>query len=348
MGPMRRFPEWPLLLAGCALALPLAVVRSTGDGGGIAPRPAIVVTRAAVERLREARRRESGPAVPPPSERALVDAVVEEEILWRAGRALVDDGGDPVVRRRVEALRVELAAGRTGEPDAADPPAGGAASVAGSQDAIARTDLVLRRYLVEAARLALAGQAAGPPPSDAQVDAWTAASDGRFARPARLRFEHVFLARDRHGAGLGDAAAAMLVALASGSSGATAPVDPFPAGSSFTGTPAEVDRAFGPGFAGRVASLPKGAWSGPVPSPFGLHLVRLTEASGPGPARPSAVRSRAALALRRDAQVGRLRERLAALRERYDVTFEDGLATSRGVAGKSLPAGAVAPGSTGS
>jgi hypothetical protein len=38
-----------------------------------------------------------------------------------------------------------------------------------------------------------------------------------------------------------------------------------------------IDRDFGEGFSERLALLPRNAWSGPVKSPFGLHLVRITE-----------------------------------------------------------------------
>ena len=288
----RRFPEGPLLALGLALASALVALAMLGGGGSDAGgRPTIVVTRAEVERLREARRRETGPAVPSPSDRALVEALVDEEVLWREARARLGGDGDPVVRRRVETLRAALAAGTTGESDgdgAAGPaPAG-----------FERADLVLRRYLVEATRLALASQAAGRPPSDDEIDAWAARASGRFARPARLRFEHVFLARDRRGDELERDAEALLASLSraeaqgpretSGArlalpadlagrsaSGARSPGDPFPSGSSFTGTPAAADRVFGAGFAGRVAALPRGSWAGPIASPFGLHLVRL-------------------------------------------------------------------------
>jgi hypothetical protein len=40
-----------------------------------------------------------------------------------------------------------------------------------------------------------------------------------------------------------------------------------------------VDRNFGEGFGRQLAQLPVNIWSGPVRSPFGLHLVRITERS---------------------------------------------------------------------
>lgn len=326
-----RFPEWRLLVAGIATAL--ALLAAARSGSVPAERPTIVVTRDAIERLRAARLRESGPALPPPPDETLVSLLVDEEVLWREGRALLEGEGDPVVRRRVEALRKALSSGIAGEAEAADVDPVAAAR------GVARTDLVLRRYLVEAARLALAAQGSGRSPDDGEIDAWAWAQRSRFERPGRLRFEHVFLSRDRRGAALASDAAAMLERLVAAGPADTAggdvpggkrpdagrlpsPGDPFPSGSTFAGSPAAVDRAFGAGFADRVAVLPRGAWAGPLATPFGLHLVRLAEASGPAPARPESVRSRAALGLRRLGQERRLRERLAELRARYEVRVE--------------------------
>lgn len=335
-----------MLGAGLALACGLAWTASRVGTAAEGVRPTIVVTRAAVDRVRAARARESGPAVPSPEVSRLVDEVVEEEILWREGRTLLEGGGDPAVRARLAALRRELAAGRTGEGDADDP--AGPDEIA----ALARTDLVLRRYLVEAARLALARQAPGGPPGDAEVDAWVERSPQRFGRPGRLRFEHVFLSRVRRGDDVRADATALLARLSDatprspvdpaaprdmrrgdasasgrsrGEAGTVAGGDPFPLGTSFTGSPAEVDRAFGEGFARRVAQLPRGRWSGPVDSPLGVHLVRTLESTEPGPARPGSVRGRAALAWRRERSGRLLRERLAELRARYEIRVEEGV-----------------------
>jgi hypothetical protein len=84
----------------------------------------------------------------------------------------------------------------------------------------------------------------------------------------------------------------------------------------------EVTRAFGSEFAGRVDALPTGEWAGPVESPYGLHLVYVSERVAPaGPAltdvRP--VVERELLAERRRTQLQTLYERLLA---KYTVTIE--------------------------
>ena len=42
----------------------------------------------------------------------------------------------------------------------------------------------------------------------------------------------------------------------------------------------QIDRNFGSGFGEQLTRLPKNAWSGPVKSTYGLHLVRVTEKTG--------------------------------------------------------------------
>jgi hypothetical protein len=58
----------------------------------------VVITRADVERQKE-RARSAG--LPVPEDRALAEAMADEEILVREARALRLDAGDPVVRARL-------------------------------------------------------------------------------------------------------------------------------------------------------------------------------------------------------------------------------------------------------
>ena len=42
--------------------------------------------------------------------------------------------------------------------------------------------------------------------------------------------------------------------------------------------PEAIDRRFGTGFFAALEGLPKGEWSGPVASSFGVHVVRINDA----------------------------------------------------------------------
>ena len=87
-------------------------------------------------------------------------------------------------------------------------------------------------------------------------------------------------------------------------------------------SPAELAREFGKRFADAVADLETGAWKGPVPSGFGLHLV-LVEDKRPGFLPPlDEIRSEV-----RDEWISDRRRETdalvyARLRERYTIEIE--------------------------
>jgi parvulin-like peptidyl-prolyl isomerase len=71
-----------------------------------------------------------------------------------------------------------------------------------------------------------------------------------------------------------------------------------------------------------VAAAPLAAWVGPVPSSYGLHLVWVHEREPGGLPSLAAVRSRVVHALLEERRQVRLRERMTALRARYDIRIE--------------------------
>ena len=122
-----------------------------------------------------------------------------------------------------------------------------------------RDDPVVRARLVRKMEAALA---AGPPPDEAAVRAAYDADPERYALPARVAFEQRLLP---------DGADAALEAgrpVAHARSSLPARLESTPL--------SEVAFLFGPGFADALADLPTGRWAGPVASPYGAHLVRVT------------------------------------------------------------------------
>jgi parvulin-like peptidyl-prolyl isomerase len=84
----------------------------------------------------------------------------------------------------------------------------------------------------------------------------------------------------------------------------------------------EASRAFGNDFAAKVDALPAGQWSGPLESPYGLHLVLVTErvaAARPALADVRPQVEREYLAERRKARLQALYERLL---RKYTVSIE--------------------------
>lgn len=234
----------------------------------------------------------------------------DDELLFRAAAAAVSVD-DPVVRGRLLRLAQYLEMGGTAEePDDE--------LVAAARDVgLAGQDLVLRRYLAELARLALAQPSPADLPDEDELQTWVASHPERFTVPARVRGRQVYLGRDRHGAQIAADAAQLLERLrAEHPSPARAATvgDPFPRGDVIDGSHGALARAFGEDFAHALDALPAGSWQGPVTSPFGLHLVWIEERAGARPASFDEVRGRALHAYLRERGEARARDRLAALR----------------------------------
>jgi hypothetical protein len=272
--------------------------------------PALVFGEVELERLRaDFAAREARP--PDAAELdALLEAALDEEVLlreaWASGR-LRHDG--TVVARLVALGRF------VGPAEGADPEA---ALRRARELGLDRSDPVIRRYLVERMRLALAAETDHPEPGDAELAAHLARHPERFAVPERLRLAHVFTSA-RHPR-LEARAAALGRALAGRPPDAVGDRgDPFPYGLRAVATRAELARRFGPEFVAALDPDVRGRWQGPLPSAHGLHWVWL---EAPEPARRPAldeVRSAVRQDLLRERRAAHLRRRLDELRARYQV-----------------------------
>lgn len=249
----------------------------------LAPGERIVVTEELRTGLRADHHRRTGRPPSATEEAALVDAWIEDELLYREALALGLDRRDVVVRRRlVQSMGFLL------EEDAAPAPA----------------DDALRAYLTaHAERFATAPSVTfehvfvrAKPGPDA-----VGTGEGDGAERARaLRAE---LGAGADPARLGDpfAHGARLAGR----------------------TPAEIDGVFGPGFAARVATLPVGTWSEPVASSYGLHLVRVVGREPGGVPELATIREAVAADWRHAQREAARRRGVAQLRERYQVVRED-------------------------
>jgi hypothetical protein len=212
-------------------------------------------------------------------------ALSDEELLEREARRLGLDRDDSGIRRRlVRNLRF------LGEGAAGDEQADYEEALALGLDA---SDLVVRRRLVQRLELHALAWARASEPTDAELAALLAREPERFALPGRVRLTHVFLSRDRHGAGLEAADRVLARRLASVVPERAARLgDPFLLGAQLPRrTLAELAASFGDGFARAVAALPPGRWSGPIASSYGLHRVFVQERTPGRAARLEEVRS---------------------------------------------------------
>jgi parvulin-like peptidyl-prolyl cis-trans isomerase-like protein len=143
-----------------------------------------------------------------------------------------------------------------------------------------KDDAVIRGRLRQKLELAVEGAADAAPPNDGELQAWLEAHPAAFRAEPQIAFRQVYVSRERRGADARTDAERLLRRLrAAGPGVATAGL-----GDS-TLLPAEqplaplgaVARAFGADFARAAFALEPGAWSGPVESPYGLHLVLVRE-----------------------------------------------------------------------
>jgi len=208
---------------------------------------------------------------------------------------------------------------------------------------LGQDDPYVRNRLAQKLEFLLDDLSAEAEPDDAELEHYLEQHAERFAEPARLSFRQVFLNPDQH-PDPGAEAERLLSALRAGADPA-ALGDATLLGHAFDdATRDEVARQYGADFADALAESAPQAWSGPIRSPYGMHLVLVTERR---PAR------RPALAEVRNAVLGewrdqRRRERkeqaYSRLRERYEIFLEPGAQTdpTGGSPSASRDAGALA------
>jgi hypothetical protein len=113
------------------------------------------------------------------------------------------------------------------------------------------------------------------PPTDAQLRAFYAERPDLFTLPQAFAFRQILYLPSEVG---NDALGATLASLRSGGEVPQARLNKLAIPLDWPLTPLQtLENSFGGGFAKSLAELPVGAWSGPVRSGLGLHLVQVTE-----------------------------------------------------------------------
>ena len=148
------------------------------------------------------------------------------------------------------------------------------------------------------------------------------ATRNKYVSPAAVSFTQVFL-----GEAGPDAAGAALAELAGGADPAViGEPSLLPAGMDLA-QPGAVASAFGEGFFARIADLPPGAWTGPVRSAFGQHLVRVSDVRTTPPPQFEDVRGSVEAEWRRIESRKAAEAAYAALKARYRIDLtQTGLA----------------------
>jgi len=188
-----------------------------------------------------------------------------------------------------------------------------------------RNDIVIQRRLRQKLELLTEDLAAMAPPTGEELDAWYSEHAASYRTEPRYSFEQIYFSADLRGDHTREDLLATLAALESGneSSDAIDAGDAISLPQKMRDAPRfEVAATFGGEFADALETLPIGAWSGPVKSGYGLHLVRLSqrvESRIPALADVEQRVSNDLLTDRRRRAVDALYDRLA---ENYTITVE--------------------------
>jgi hypothetical protein len=268
------------------------------------------------------------PEQPPTIEVIVPEAVHGPALAQRVDEAiLVEEGlrfgwveSDPIIRRRL-ALNMAFARGLPA-------PTGEAAiDQAAVDEAVAlgmhRSDPVVRGRLVSRVQQILDTPAPGEIPDDATLRTHLEANRTRFERPARIAFVQLAFTRNRHGDAAASSAGALLDRLRRGAvhfeeAAALADSKPLLAVRQHASI-TTLDRLFGEAFGRAVAALEVGAWSGPIRSSFGWHVVRVDARDAQSLPQLERVRARVLADYLAGTRGARIARRLSDLRQRYSV-----------------------------
>lgn len=313
-----RSPPVHFLAIGVAL---LALAHHRGILPAPTPPPTLVITAARLAQLRANLGPES-PGATSTDGRALLEGLIDDEILYREALARGLDQHDRSVRWRLaEKMRFLVEGARETGPSNDDSLSRQARALE-----LDRDDPFVRRMLVQKMRLLLERSDDEPSADDRELEAYMECHRDRYLQPARTSLWHVYLARDRRGAAVdGDARELLDRLRAQGTPPAEAVRlgDPFPPGTHLRAqSESDLTRIFGPEVAPVLLALEPGSWQGPVRSAYGLHLVWVDETTPAHLPPLAAVRSRVVAQLLQERREARFAEAMRALRARYVVRVE--------------------------
>ena len=188
-----------------------------------------------------------------------------------------------------------------------------------------QNDTIVRRRLAQKVEFISADLASQVEPSDADLQTYLDAHTDKFAVPARISFQQIYLNADQRGNNVEKDANRLLDELArpEASVDIMAAGDPFMFGQQHEQlTEHGVARLFGQQFAEKIFELPVGRWHGPVISGYGLHLVYVDAKSEAKTSTLDEVRDKV-----RDEWLAQQRRKMdqvfySELRKRYDIKIE--------------------------
>lgn len=182
-------------------------------------------------------------------------------------------------------------------------------------------DTVIRRRLHLKMEFLTEAGAQAIDPDDATLAAHMAAHADRFARAPLVAFEQVLLAN----ASTDEPLSEIKASLNNGRNPVEVGRPSLLPGTMAASPPQVVDGTFGSGVFDRLTTLPLGEWAGPLSTPFGTHLVRVTKRQEGGLPPLSEIRDRVLQDWRATLSAELREERFEAMRARYEIAVPDAL-----------------------
>jgi len=181
-----------------------------------------------------------------------------------------------------------------------------------------KDDMIIRRRLAQKMAFATEDTQVAEP-TDADLKAYYAKTADHYAAPARVSFQQVFFSGDRPKGGAEKAAAQALERAEEG--GREDPSgDPFLFPLAYQDVSAQdLLRDYGAGFVKTLTTAPIGAWAGPVSTPYGWHLVKVSARAAPAQASFDSVKPQVRDALMAERRAEANAAFLKSLRKRYRV-----------------------------
>jgi hypothetical protein len=184
-----------------------------------------------------------------------------------------------------------------------------------------RADPVIIRRVIQKLDFLAEDAATLTPPQPEEIARYYREHAAELARAERITLEHVFFSHERRGEAVEPEADQALALLQSVPRGAPRPRDlgdPFITGHDLTRvTSATVRARLGQDVADTVTDAELGSWVGPVSSPWGVHLVRVSARAGSSVPPLDEVRADVVRLLDRDRRAAAKRALLVKLRARH-------------------------------
>ncbi len=138
-------------------------------------------------------------------------------------------------------------------------------------------DTIVRRRMRQKLEFLIEDEAASEEPTDAELKVWMGAHPAEYRLPERRSLRQVLASADKRGPRAKADAEAWLVKLESGGDpGKQGDQSMLPGALPLTSQDG-VAALFGDDFAKAVFAQDRGAWAGPVASPFGQHIVQVID-----------------------------------------------------------------------